>query len=236
MYTYAGWLRGTGAIPCLVASAQVICPFLLSSHRRRGCPFRAFTESGRPDTVRPLRALSRAFFSLRSMLRPYLSLTRMTVLANSWGLSLGIHSPASLPLFWRFTAGSDRVRLSRSLANLRLVAALAAHKPESWASLKATMCSMWVSRRPLVSLARVPASDASHSLRYGWLYGLGVPIVSVPVVGGAAILREDFQAHPGFGMNRTCDQEQQRKKEDSLHEDGTPGGAPHRVDHSIPVP
>ena len=57
----------------------------------------------------------------------------------------GIHSPASRPPFsWRFTRGAASVRLSRSLLKAVRVSRSAAHKPESWASDTATMCSMSV--------------------------------------------------------------------------------------------
>ena len=51
------------------------------------------------------------------------------------------------PNFWvRFTAGLARVKFSRSDAKRLRRAASAAHNPLSWASDRATMCSMSVSR------------------------------------------------------------------------------------------
>ena len=52
----------------------------------------------------------------------------------------------------------------------------------------------------LVSLACVLAPNAAHALRYGRLQGLGVSVILVPIVGGAATLWPDFQAQPCFGM------------------------------------
>ena len=55
----------------------------------------------------------------------------------------GSHSAASLSLFWsRLTLGDASVRFRRSEANSGRVAGLEAHRPMSWASERATMCSM----------------------------------------------------------------------------------------------
>ena len=55
----------------------------------------------------------------------------------------GSHSAASLSLFWsRLTPGDASVRFRRSEANSGRVAGLEAHRPMSWASERATMCSM----------------------------------------------------------------------------------------------
>ena len=52
----------------------------------------------------------------------------------------------SLAIFWwRLTLGDASVRFRRSDANSDQVAGLAAHRPLSWASERATMCSMSVS-------------------------------------------------------------------------------------------
>ena len=96
----------------------------------------------------PERTRSSAFRSRESTDREYLRFTDTTWFANQHKLRSGSHSPASFPLFWwRFTPGLARVRLSRSEANLRFVAASIAHIPLSCASEVATMCSMSVSLR-----------------------------------------------------------------------------------------
>ena len=83
--------------------------------------------------------------------------TSTTRAANQQRFRSGTHSAASWPLFsWRFTRGEASVRLRRSRENRALVAESAAQRPESCASLAATMCSMSVS-----------VVDAKHLPVYG---------------------------------------------------------------------
>ena len=94
----------------------------------------------------PDKTASSAEASLGSTVRPYSRLTCTTLPANQHWFSSGSHSAASLPLFWwRLTLGLASVRLSRSDEKRRRVASLAAHRPLSWASERATICSMSVS-------------------------------------------------------------------------------------------
>ena len=81
------------------------------------------------------------------MLSPHRLRTRTTRSANQHRFCRGIHSAASFaPLTPRFKDGLASVRFIKSRANARRVSRLAPQRPESWASLRATMCSMSVSR------------------------------------------------------------------------------------------
>ena len=78
MYRYAGWDRGTGAIPCRRASAQVILPFPLSSYRpSESSPAApdepvgtAHTTDSSAVLAHPARIRSSAAASRRSMVSP----------------------------------------------------------------------------------------------------------------------------------------------------------------------
>ena len=141
MYWYAGWPRRTGAIPWFRASAQVIRPFLLSSHMASasmldGAGSGEGDSSAEAGTItisideHPERTASKASASLWSMVRPYASRTRTTLSANQHWFRSGSHSAPSLPLFWwRLTLGLASVRFRMSPENRLRVAASVAHSP-----------------------------------------------------------------------------------------------------------
>ena len=87
-----------------------------------------------------------AFASARSMVRPYSRRTSSERFTYQHWFSSGNQSAASFATFCcQLTLGDASVRLRRSDANRSRVAALAAHRPLSWVSERATMCSMSVS-------------------------------------------------------------------------------------------
>ena len=90
---------------------------------------------------------SAAFASTRSIVKPYFRRTSSVRATNQHALRSGVHSATSLALLrCQFTVGPARVRFRRSDANAAFAPADAAHRPLSWASEVATMCSMSVSR------------------------------------------------------------------------------------------
>ena len=91
------------------------------------------------------RILDNTAASFSSIVRPYLRLTCTTMFAYQQRLFGGSHSPASFAIFWRrFRKGEAWVRFSRSSAKSFRTWAVAAHRPESCASERATMCSISV--------------------------------------------------------------------------------------------
>ena len=79
---------------------------------------------------------------------------------------------------------------------MRVISGPAAHRPLSWASERATICSMSVSLVLENRAARVGSVDyASHIRDYSGFYGLGVRIV-VGVIRRAPVLRRDSQTPP----------------------------------------
>ena len=152
MNRYAGCPFGTGAMPCLRASAQAILPFPLSSHSAKastspsstaerfvgrvtgtgGIPHSTTTISVAPHCESTASAASA---SSRSIVRPYLRRTSSVRATNQHALRSGVHSATSFALFWcRLTLGLASVRFSKSVANVALTFELAAHNPLSWAS------------------------------------------------------------------------------------------------------
>ena len=162
MKRYAGCPLGTGAMPCLFASVQVIRPLRLSSQSAsastsssceadalagRVAGTAAIPHSTTTISVAPHceSTASAASASSRSIVRPYLRRTSSVQATNQHALRSGVHSATSLPLFWcRLTLGLASVRFSRSVAKAAFTAPLAAQRPLSWASDAATICSMSV--------------------------------------------------------------------------------------------
>ena len=106
--------------------------------------------------------------------------TSTTRFANQHWFRSGSHSAASLPLFCVAVHRGDwrEVRFSRSEANRRFVAASTAQRPLSWASERATMCSMSVSDVLVEPRSRVRAvDDAAHARDDARLDGLRVAVV-----------------------------------------------------------
>ena len=111
MNGYAGWSRLTGAIPCALASAQLMRPFPLSSHAAISSG--TWTEeavatgggtSPRANTIKsvevhPANTSSRASASRWSIVSPYRCRTAITRGANQQRFCSGSHSAVSRARF-----------------------------------------------------------------------------------------------------------------------------------------
>ena len=212
---------GAGAIRCLLASAHVMRPLLLSSHRAKAWTIFAtalsccfdFLEGRMPvvdwlavhgtttnsvDWQGESSALT-ASASLRSMVSPYFRRTSIVLRSNQHSFLSGVHSATSCADFrFLFTCGDASVRFKRSRANAFLVAGLAAHSPLSCASLTATMCSMSVSSVG-EARSRIWAVDVPKGLDDVQLDRLRVRVVS-PFIGGTPVFRGHDESHEGFGL------------------------------------
>ena len=130
-----------------------------------------------------------------------------------------------MPLFWcRFTRGEASVRLRGSRANRAFVAASAAQSPESWASLAATMCSMsvWaVDAKQVPVYGPVHRAELAHDVA---LDRLGIRVVALLVIGGAAMLGCNRQAPPGLGRDAGDESERDHGGE-AADDEARPGAA-----------
>ncbi len=148
-------------MPCRRASAQVIRPLPLSSHRFKAdslacSTFTGFELTGIPVTPSSQvttmvvnaqfdRILSTACASAWSIVKPYLRLTSSVRFTYQQALRSGVHCAISFARFWcLFTPGLANVRFNRSRAKALRVAISAAHSPLSCASERATICSISV--------------------------------------------------------------------------------------------
>ena len=121
------------------------------------------------EDAHPARTLSIASASARSMVSPYSRRTCMVRATYQHWFSLGSHSAASLATFWcRLTLGDASVRFRRPDANSARVAGFAAQRPLSWASERAMMCSMSVSRMLSNHVPSVGTVDAAEFLDDAW--------------------------------------------------------------------